>query len=285
MAQTQTSVVNRALRKLGQSALKTDIDNTTDQNAIVMKDLYDDSLRILLACANWAFATKRAELSLTSDDVSMLWTKNNMIYVYDLPSDFITLIGWSEAFQNVRQEGAYLVSDSNGGMTTISVNENTTATPAWASGTGYTLGDFVLNDEYLYYCNATHSSSASDKPGTGASWETYWTLMTEISTGVWKTTISKKLGILYVYENTTIANFPPYFYEALACQLALDAQPRIKQTNVKQQELKESLDDALREAKARNSQGQTPLSARADAWINAKYSGADSYDHIGLYYR
>jgi hypothetical protein len=231
------------------------------------------------------FATKRVELSLTSEDTSILWTKNNLIYAYDLPSDFIRLIGWSEPYQNVRQEGKFLISDSYGGNTQISVNENTTSTPAWATSTAYDIGDFVLNDEYVYYCKTVNSSSASDEPGVGASWSTYWLVMREIKAGVWVLNIDKKLGLLYLYYNTTIAEYPPYFLEAFVDKLALDASYMIAQNNKNTERLEARYEMTLSDAKAKNSQGQSPTSVRADAWILAKYSGAIAFDDVGLYYR
>jgi hypothetical protein len=63
-------IVNRALRKLGANKI-TSLASTTDKNAIIMNDLYDDSLRVVLSETNWMFATKRVELVLTSDDVDV----------------------------------------------------------------------------------------------------------------------------------------------------------------------------------------------------------------------
>lgn len=45
---------------------------------------------------------------------------------------------------------------------------------AWATSTLYYVGKVVLNDSRYYVCHVEHTSSASDEPGTGASWEDYW---------------------------------------------------------------------------------------------------------------
>jgi len=48
---------------------------------------------------------------------------------------------------------------------------------AWITATGYTVDDFAKDgSNNIYRCIADHTSSASDEPGTGASWETYWVL-------------------------------------------------------------------------------------------------------------
>jgi hypothetical protein len=283
MITTTTDIVNRSLRKLGANKLLTDIDNTSDKNAIIMKDLYDDSLRVVLSETYWLFATKRVELDLTSDGVDVKWTKNNLVYIYDVPDDLIRLIGWSESYQNVRQEGNYFISDSNGGNTTISVNESSVSD--WVTATAYALGAFSVSDESVYYCKATHSSSASDEPGVGASWEDFWTLMREESTGVWTAVIEKNLGLLYLYYNTTIAQYPPYFIEAFVDKLALDASYMLVQSKTNTERLELRYEATLSDAKAKNGQGQTPNGIRADAWTGAKYAGHNSWDDVGLYYR
>lgn len=61
-------------------------------------------------------------------------------------------------------------------------NPDATATGAWASATGYddnTPGpaDMVTNGGITYICIATHTSAAANRPGVGALWETYWTVL------------------------------------------------------------------------------------------------------------
>ena len=48
---------------------------------------------------------------------------------------------------------------------------------AWATSTAYKIGDGVQNDGSSYVCIAEHTSGATTEPGTGASWETYWSLL------------------------------------------------------------------------------------------------------------
>jgi hypothetical protein len=50
--------------------------------------------------------------------------------------------------------------------------------PAWVNGHNYVLGDEVVQSGALYYCILNHTSAtATNKPGTGSSWETDWVLV------------------------------------------------------------------------------------------------------------
>lgn len=48
---------------------------------------------------------------------------------------------------------------------------------AWTTPTSYVVSDRVENGGACYYCILDHMSSASDEPGTGANWETYWMVL------------------------------------------------------------------------------------------------------------
>lgn len=47
---------------------------------------------------------------------------------------------------------------------------------SWTTSTAYALNDAVSNDGSSYICILAHTSSASDEPGVGGSWATYWDL-------------------------------------------------------------------------------------------------------------
>lgn len=47
---------------------------------------------------------------------------------------------------------------------------------AWLTSTAYAVGNIVSNGGAVYHCIQQHTSGSSTEPGTGASWETYWTL-------------------------------------------------------------------------------------------------------------
>ncbi len=48
-------------------------------------------------------------------------------------------------------------------------------------GEGETHLDIVLCDGYYYECKVSHQKASNTRPGTGASWSTYWTLGTTLA--------------------------------------------------------------------------------------------------------
>lgn len=55
----------------------------------------------------------------------------------------------------------------------------------WASGQSYVVGDIVVNnDDAMYQCKLNHTSSASNEPGRGGSWTTYWNVLSKLYYGV-----------------------------------------------------------------------------------------------------
>jgi len=193
MITTKEDIANRALRKIGANRIA-DIAATADKNAIIMNDLYDDSLRYCLSCGHWMFATKRALLEV-DELANNQWTKYGLDNIYSVPSDFIRLIGWNISGAVVRQEGVYFLSD---------------------------------------------------KPD---------------------------LGIVYIYYNTTIAQYPPHFLEAFVDKLVLDCCYMITNSATKTQMLYEVAEASMSRALARDAMGQTQQAPICDAWLNARYSG------------
>ena len=67
----------------------------------------------------------------------------------------------------------------------FNLGENEVIT-AWASATDYRKQTIVSNDSDEYRCILGHTSAAASEPGTGGSWETYWTTTVvdhQLSTG------------------------------------------------------------------------------------------------------
>lgn len=61
----------------------------------------------------------------------------------------------------------------------------------WATGTAYAVDDAVASGVGTQYiCIAAHTSNTPSKPGTGASWTTYWQLMSSIVCGDTTSTVS-----------------------------------------------------------------------------------------------
>jgi hypothetical protein len=50
---------------------------------------------------------------------------------------------------------------------------------AWITATSYEQGDIISNGGSYYYCKADHTSGASDEPGVGGSYTTYWYIQTD----------------------------------------------------------------------------------------------------------
>lgn len=48
---------------------------------------------------------------------------------------------------------------------------------AWATSTAYVVDDAIENDGSSYICISDHTSGATDEPGVGASWTTFWNLL------------------------------------------------------------------------------------------------------------
>lgn len=46
----------------------------------------------------------------------------------------------------------------------------------WATPVVFIIGDWISNDSVIYRCISAHTSSATDEPGVGVNWETYWEL-------------------------------------------------------------------------------------------------------------
>lgn len=51
---------------------------------------------------------------------------------------------------------------------------------SWSSGENLLVGDIRLNSG-AYFCIAAHTSAAANEPGTGASWQTYWKALAEVT--------------------------------------------------------------------------------------------------------
>lgn len=66
----------------------------------------------------------------------------------------------------------YMRVHRNGANITVS------GVTAWATATAYVAGDIRSNGGVNYYCFLAHTSGASDEPGVGGSWTTYWHAMT-----------------------------------------------------------------------------------------------------------
>jgi hypothetical protein len=110
MAISKTDILNKALTLVGASPV-TSIDDSTN-NARILSRVYEIALREILAACKWNFATKRANLSLTTDTLD--WYDTSNTYVYSKPTDIIRIYGTHDSAATWREEGDYIISDTSG---------------------------------------------------------------------------------------------------------------------------------------------------------------------------
>ena len=106
---SKTEILNKALTLIGAATI-TSIDDDSN-NAKILRKVYDISLRSILGECKWNFATKRALLSVSADDLA--WYDSGETIVYAKPADIIRVFGTNTAGAKWREEGDYIISDSS----------------------------------------------------------------------------------------------------------------------------------------------------------------------------
>lgn len=110
MSISKTDILNKALTLVGAAPITNISDDTN--NARILSRVYEISLREILAECKWNFATKRADLSLSTDTLD--WYDSGETYVYARPTDAVRIFELSSTTATWREEGDYIVSDSSG---------------------------------------------------------------------------------------------------------------------------------------------------------------------------
>jgi len=110
-AATKTIIGNLACRYVGQEKL-TDFDTDTTVRAVVLQDLYEETLDTLLRRLPWNFAIKRVELVAATDPV-FGWDD-----AYTLPADWLRVVSVhphdsDRAVMEYRIEGNTIVCNSS----------------------------------------------------------------------------------------------------------------------------------------------------------------------------
>ena len=108
MSISKTEILNKALTLVG-AAPVTNIDDDTN-NARICSRVYESSLRSILSECKWNFATKRANLTLSTDTPD--WFDVGETYIYLKPIDMVRIFGASDDRSIWREEGDYIVSDT-----------------------------------------------------------------------------------------------------------------------------------------------------------------------------
>lgn len=110
MALTKTDIVNMALTKVGASPIIS-IDDETN-NARIINRTYEICLKSVLAECQWNFATVRVNLTQIVDSYDFYDTGET--YVYAKPTDLIRIFAVNPPTATLREEGDYLISDTEG---------------------------------------------------------------------------------------------------------------------------------------------------------------------------
>jgi hypothetical protein len=107
---TKVEIINKALTLIGASPIVNITDDT--QNARIMNRVYDSSRKSVLSECLWNFASKRSLLALSAD--TLPWYDTGVGILYARPSDVIRIFATNDKNAIWKEEGDYIVSDTNG---------------------------------------------------------------------------------------------------------------------------------------------------------------------------
>jgi len=163
---------------------------------------------------------------------------SDYLYIFQLPSDFLRLNKTSvEPDYSHKIKGRKLYSNSN--AVSIEYGYNCKDPDAWVISHAYTVGEYVLQSNTIYYCLTAHSSGV---------------FITDLAADKW------------VEQDIYDAAFADVFATLLAYDLCMPI--------TKDAELKKVLGDELKlklnMAKSLNGQECTPDSPQMDEWLNSR---------------
>ena len=110
MSISKTALINKALTLVGAAPITNITDDTN--NARVVSRVYDMTRQSLLTECCWNFACTRCTLSLSA--ATMPWEYIDENYVYVKPSHILRIFDVSDTNAVWREEGDYIVSDTQG---------------------------------------------------------------------------------------------------------------------------------------------------------------------------
>ena len=153
-------IKNLAFRRLGQNPILTaDEDSENNRKA---DDIYDLLRQSMLRAHPWSFAKVEAELTALTGALGTP-VLSDFIYIYKLPADFLRLNKTSvEPTYPHKIKGRYLYSNAD--AVSIEYGYDCKDPDAWVTGTTYAVGDYVLQNNTIYYCITAHTAGtfASD---------------------------------------------------------------------------------------------------------------------------
>lgn len=199
MAITDSEVISLCNESLGAIGASSIVSGGTSKNHVYCETFYANCRDEILACHKWNFAKKRAYAIQTTNP---LFGPDN---AFTVPTDSIRV--WKiddDADAEFEVENGLIITDHGDSPSD------------WATATAYIVGQPVTQSDVTYVCATAHTSDDFDTDnGAG-----YWTSQS----GDYKV-----LPVEYVYQHTTIANWPKYVRQCLKLRLILDLAPAIKQ--------------------------------------------------------
>lgn len=105
---SKVSIVNKALTYLGASRITSLSDETVESQSV--NNMYNQSLRSILAECDWKFASKRVLLNKL--DKKAYWNNDGKIYYYQLPDDFVEIFGVMDESAKWEREGETILTDA-----------------------------------------------------------------------------------------------------------------------------------------------------------------------------
>jgi hypothetical protein len=106
---SKVEIVNKALSYLGANPITNITDNTTE--AKIANRVYSTSLKTTLTDCNWHFALKREDLNQSTTEMD--WYRDDMQYVFVLPSDVLKITDVSDRKAIWKIIGDFLVCNSS----------------------------------------------------------------------------------------------------------------------------------------------------------------------------
>lgn len=243
------SLANQSLGMLGADSIT--VGSGTEQNHIYATTFFDDARDEILTAHRWNFAKKRRYAIQTTDPI---FGYNN---AFTKPTDCLKVLQIEQvADAKFEVEGNLIITDEGSAALT------------WVTATDYVADQMVTNNSITYICILAHTSGdTDDEPGVGATTATYWTSQG----GDYSV-----LEIEYIFQETTLSNWPVYASQAFVINLARMLASPIKQNEEVSLNLQAMLYGSskvvgyLDVARSHDAQEGGAITIRTQTWLNAR---------------
>lgn len=105
---SKVAIVNKALTHLGAARITSLSDDSVESQSA--SNMYNQSLRSVLAECDWKFATKKVLLNKL--DIEPAWNNDGKLYYYQLPDDFVEIFGVMDESAKWEREGETILTDA-----------------------------------------------------------------------------------------------------------------------------------------------------------------------------